>query len=88
MANFRLMRRSPGRRRAVIAVVALALLAGVVASSPPSPAVRATSIEAFERVFAANDNGSIATFGNNLMSCPDAAAGRAPSPPTTTLPSP
>ena len=30
----------------------------------------ATSIVAFAPVFTANDNGSIAIFGNNLMICP------------------
>ena len=59
---------------------ALVLAAALVASGPPEP-TDATSIVAFAPAFSANDNGSIAIFGNNLMVCPtgvtDCAGARA-----------
>lgn len=81
MARFSAVRLRFGVRRAVGALVVGALLGIPLTSAPPASNVEATSIVPFAPVFSANDNGSIAAFGNNLMVCPasagDCAAARA-----------
>ncbi len=56
-------------------------LTTLLVGTPPSQPTEATSIVPFARRFSANDNGSIAVFGNNLIVCPptvsDCAATRA-----------
>ncbi len=44
-----------------------------VAIVPAPPVADATSIVPFAPRFSANDNGSIAIFGNNLLTCPESA---------------
>ena len=55
-------------------MVALAMLAFVITSWSQAHPVAATSIVPFAPAFTANDNGSIAVFGNNLMVCPPTVA--------------
>ena len=60
---------APWRRLLGLVVV---LVVGAV-MIPAPPVADATSIVPFAPRFSANDNGSIAIFGNNLLTCPESA---------------
>ena len=66
------MRRTARRRRRGLWLVALALTSVLVGIAPTTP-TQAININPFEAAFTTNDNGSIFTIGNNLLTCPASA---------------
>lgn len=60
--------------RKLVGLVVVLVVAGMLIIVPTPWLADATSIVPFAPRFSANDNGSIAIFGNNLLVCPEDAA--------------
>ena len=56
-----------------MALALLGLLSVVVGMPPSPPSVEAATIVPFDIRFETNDNGALAVFGNNVLTCPPSA---------------